>query len=283
MGVAGWTGQRRRRLSDCVVRPDGGLVAVARWLEGHGATLGAWVLAPGMAVSSIGATVLGEGAFLWSAAAPVPVLVPVAPARWRLSGAWRALPWQRGASSPWCCWAEVPSAYGALTPDRRSVPAPCRNARAPTSRLGCGSSARCPARRRRPSPARHHAGRLARRHRPASRTGRRGRDPGALDSMARSIAARRDSLVLVVTLDMDRGVNQPASDDDAWMRERIALIVHHSFSFTVAAASASMVNGRQKIPWWRIKLPGRFIERVNQQSSHACILGYCDCPPGRHP
>jgi len=50
-------------------------VAVTRWIEGQGALLPAWSLAPGMAVSTIGATVLGDGAFLWSAAVLVPLVV----------------------------------------------------------------------------------------------------------------------------------------------------------------------------------------------------------------
>ncbi len=90
-------------------------VAVARWLEGHGALLGAWMLAPGMAVSSIGATVLGEGAFLWSAAALVPLLVPAAPARRRLNGAWRAFVATGCVVALVLLGSEVPSAYGALT------------------------------------------------------------------------------------------------------------------------------------------------------------------------
>ncbi len=231
-------------------------VAVARWLEGHGAMLGAWVLAPGMAVSSIGATVLGEGAFLWSAAALVPVLVPVAPARWRLSGAWRALLAAGCIVALVLLGSEVPSAYGALTSGQAlgagTMPERARTDFAVGLRL-FGTLSGAPA----ASVVRHDITLADSLGVTALHLelGAEGATAGALDSMARSIAARRDSLVLVVTLDMDRGVNQPASDDDAWMRERIAFIERVMTRLRpdvlLPAEGVAPFAGAGAVPWWQ--------------------------------
>ena len=200
-------------------------VAVARWLEGHGTLLPAWALAPGMAVSSTGVTVLGEGVFLWSAAVLVPLLVPAAPARTRLSGAWRAFVATGCVVALVLVGSEVPGAYGALTAvdalGAGAMPERARTDFAVGMRLFGTLSAAPPA-----SVARHDitladslgVTALHLELRPEGAT------TIALDSMARSIAARRDSLVLVVTLDMQDGGEQPLRGDDAWMRERIALI-----------------------------------------------------------
>lgn len=231
-------------------------VAGARWLEGHGAMLSAWMLAPGMAVSSIGATVLGEGAFLWSAAALVPLLVPAAPARWRLSGAWRAFVATGCVVALVLLGAEVPGAYGALTSGQAigsgAMPERARTDFAVGVRL-FGTLSGAPA----ASVARHDIALADSLGVTALHLelGAEGATAGALDSMARSIAARRDSLVLVVTLDMGRGVRPPAHDDDAWMRERIALIERVMTRLRpdvlLPAEGVSPSPGERAVQWWQ--------------------------------
>lgn len=200
-------------------------VAVSRWLEGHGALSPAWMLAPGLAVSSIGATVLGDGAFLWSAAALVPLLVPAAPARWRIGSAWRALVATGCLAALVSVGSEVPSALDAITTEQSlgsgAMPESARTEFAVGLRL-FGTLSGAPAALVAP-----HDVALADslgvtavhvELRPEGAT------TGALDSIARSIAARRDALVLVVTLDMARGDDQPRGSDDAWMRDRLTRI-----------------------------------------------------------
>lgn len=199
-------------------------VAVTRWLEGRGAMSPEWLLAPGMAVSSIGATVLGDGAFLWSAAALVPLLVPAAPSRARLSGAWRAFVAAGCVVALVMMGSEVPSAHSALIAVRAlgagTMPERARTEFAVGLRL-FGTLSGAPS-----APVARHDITLADslgvtalhlELRPEGAT------TSALDSLARSIEARRDSLVLVVTLDLPRD-DDPSRADDAWVRARIALI-----------------------------------------------------------
>jgi hypothetical protein len=66
-------------------------IAMARFVEGVGGALPAWALAPGVAVSALATIAFGDGAYLWGSWLLLPALAPAAPARWRLSGAWRAV------------------------------------------------------------------------------------------------------------------------------------------------------------------------------------------------
>ncbi len=231
-------------------------VAVARWLEGHGAQLPAWWLAPGMAASSLGAAALGDGAFLWSAAALFPLLVPAAPARWRLSGAWRASVAVGCVVALVLAGTEMPSAYGALAAERAlgggAMPERARTEFAVGLRLfGTLSGA--------PSSlvARHDVALADSLGVTALHIELQpdGATANALDSMARSILARRDSLVLVVTLDLARDDRRPLPADDAWMAARTTLIeriVRHLHpDVLLPAEGLSAWPGAAGVPQWQ--------------------------------
>lgn len=66
-------------------------VAVTRWVESLGGTLPAWALAPGYAVSSLAAFGMGTAAFSWGAGLLMPALAPATPPRSRMTRAFRAL------------------------------------------------------------------------------------------------------------------------------------------------------------------------------------------------
>ena len=200
--------------------------ALARWLESLGAGLPPWLLAPGVAVSSLGAAVLGDRAYLWSAWLLLPMLVPAAPARWRISAAWRALLAMCLALVLVLVGAELPRAFGGL----RAVRATGNGQMTERSRddlavglhlLGDVTAA--------PSPgvARHDAAL-------ADSIGvsavfitiaPEGATPAALDSVARVIEGRRDSVTLVVSLAFARGeVGARGANDERWLAARVALV-----------------------------------------------------------
>lgn len=65
--------------------------ATTRWLAGEGIALPLWVLTPGMAVASVTASLAGAWAFAWGTVPVLPLLVPVTPAPQRLGRAVRVV------------------------------------------------------------------------------------------------------------------------------------------------------------------------------------------------
>lgn len=231
-------------------------VAATRWIEGQGALLPAWSLAPGMAVSTIGATVLGDGAFLWSAAVLVPLLVPAAPARSSLSGAWRAVVVTGCLVAVVLVGAETSSAYGAISAARvlgtGTMPERARPEFAVGLRLfGTLDGAPYSAVARHDVALADSLGITA----VHLELGPEGAATTALDSIARSIEARRDSLVLVVTLDMARGDRRALRTDDAWLRARLALIEqivqHLNPDVLLPADGVASPSDAGAVRWWQ--------------------------------
>ena len=201
-------------------------IAVARWLEALGAALPPWMLAPGVAVSSLGAAALGDGTYLWSAWLLLPILVPAAPARSTLGTAWRALLATGLAVLLALVGAELPRALGSL----RAVRATGNGMMTERSRddlaVGLhllGDVTAAPA----PGVARHDAAL-------ADSLGvnavyvtiaPEGATASALDSVARVLEGRRDSVSLVVSLSFARGESgSHGVSDERWLAGRIALV-----------------------------------------------------------
>lgn len=228
-------------------------VAVMRWIEGLGAQLPASLLTPGMAVSSLGAAALGDGAFLWSAAVLVPCLVPAAAARWRLSALWRALVATGCVVVLAVVGIEAPAAFGAITAERalgaRVMPERARTEFAVGLRLFGALSGVPSSLVARSDVALADSLGITALH---IELHPEGATTGALDSIARSVSARRDSVVLVVTLDLARN-GVPERADDAWLRARLALvvrIVQRLHPDVLLPADRVTTGARIDAAWW---------------------------------
>jgi hypothetical protein len=201
-------------------------IALARWLEALGAGLPAWLLAPGVAVSSLGAIALGDGAYLWSSWLLLPTLVPAAPARSSLSAAWRAVVAAGFALLLVLVGAELPRAFGRLRAVRTIGDGMMTERSRDDLALGVqllGDVTAMPA----PGAARHDAAL-------ADSLGVSavfivitpdGSSAAVLDSVARVLEGGRDSLTLVVSVAMARGeAPSPGANDERWVSGRVALV-----------------------------------------------------------
>lgn len=227
-------------------------VTAARWLEGLGAALPAWVLAPGMAVSMVAAAWIGDVAFVWAAALLVPAVAPSAPARWRLSRVARGGVATFAAVVVAAAGARLPRAYedlsaaGAL--GRETGASRTRSDLAIGLRLfgpldGAPSA----------TVARHDltvADSLGVTAVHIELTPE-GVTAGVLDSVARSLELRRDSVVLVVTLDLPRD----GSLDAGVVRARLALIARiiRRLRPTVLVPAERVASGpgAPDTTWWQ--------------------------------
>lgn len=179
-------------------------VAVTRWVDGIGSALPEWAHAPGMAVSMFVAAVFGTAVFPWGAALLMPVLVPAAPARGRASRTARAL-MAAGCTAALAVTAlALPRADAALRSTRALRPAlvdaPARGEFAIGIRL-FGTLTGPPS-----ALTVHHEMALADSLGVTAlhvELAPGGTSAAALDSVARTIEPRRDSLVLVVTLTLN--------------------------------------------------------------------------------
>ncbi len=179
-------------------------VAVSRWVDGAGGALPEWTHAPGMAVSTFAAAVFGTAVFPWGAALLMPVLVPATAARGRAARAARAL-MAIGCTAAFAVTAlALPRAEARLRSTRALRPAPAEASARGEFAIGV-----------------RLFGRLT--GPPSAATARYeialadslsvtalhvelalgGTGTLALDSVARIIEPRRDSLLLVVTLTLD--------------------------------------------------------------------------------
>ena len=223
---------RRRRSSSLhaipVVLFDGlvAWIAVARWLEALGAGLPPWLLAPGVAVSSLGATTLGDGAYLWSAWVLLPTLVPAAPARSSLSVAWRAVVATGFALLLVLVGTELPRAFGSLRAVRTIGDGMMTERARDDLAVGLqllGDVTAQPS----PGAARHDAAL-------ADSLGVSavfititpdGATAAVLDSVARVLEGRRDSVTLVVSVSLERSeASSNSANDERWLSGRVALV-----------------------------------------------------------
>jgi hypothetical protein len=186
-------------------------IAVARWLQGAGMTLAPWAVSPVTAASTLAATVFGEAVFPWGAVLVIPALVPAKPGRGRASSvAWVTVTLCVAVLTTGVL-AGLPRAHALLlAAERLALPAPA-GAREPLAiglRLfGALSSA--------PS------GTVARRDIAlADSLGvtavhvalmRQDISNAALDSIARTLEPRRDSITLIVTLQLHTALPPPES------------------------------------------------------------------------
>ncbi|MDP1890756.1 MAG: hypothetical protein Q8K55_07645 [Gemmatimonadaceae bacterium] len=179
-------------------------VAVTRWMDGMGGALPEWALAPGMAVSTLAAAAFGTAVFPWAAALLMPVLVPAAPARQRATRAMRALMAIGSTAALSATLLAVPRAHAALRSTQALRPAsdeaPARGEFAIGVRL-FGTLTGPPS----AATARHHMALADSLGVTALHVelAPGGTSVTALDSVARSIEPRRDSLLLVVTLTLN--------------------------------------------------------------------------------
>jgi hypothetical protein len=197
-------------------------VATTRWIASIGGALPAWALAPGDAVSILAAFGLGNAAFPWGAGLLMPAIAPAAPARSRTTRVFRALLATGCACVVGFTALELPPAARALrTAGTLATVAPDSGARGELSvglrvfgALG-GLPSGVTARR---DMALADSLGLTALHvelHPSAATA------AVLDSIARSVEPRRDSLTLVVTLTLG-GRAAPGTGDTE--RARLALI-----------------------------------------------------------
>lgn len=197
-------------------------MAVVRWLDGVGVTMAPWALTPGFAAASLASRVLGSGALLWGAAALVPALGPAAPGRWRSTRVARVLVAAICTTSVVAVGVELPRAYDELS----SVRTAGDSAGGPRTRddlvvglrlFGAVSGAPSAAGARHDVALADSLGVTALH----IQLTEEGAASTTLDSVARAIELRRDSVMLVVTLGDGNGP-APATDDH--LRARLVLI-----------------------------------------------------------
>jgi hypothetical protein len=197
-------------------------VAVSRWVDGMGGALPEWTHAPGMAVSTLAAAVFGTTVFPWGAAFLMPVLVPATAARGRASRAARAAMAFGCTAALAVTVLALPRADAALRMTRTLSPvlteAPARGEFAVGVRL-FGTLTGPPS----AATARHELALADSLSVTALHLvlASGGAGVSALDSVARSIEPRRDSLLLVVTLTL-RGSRAPV---DGAQRQRHAAMI----------------------------------------------------------
>ncbi len=197
-------------------------VAVTRWVDGLGGALPEWAHAPGMAISTLAAAVFGTAVFPWGAALLMPVLAPATAARGRASRTARALMAIGCTTALAMTGLALPRAHTALQETRALMPAPVEAPARGEFAIGV-----------------RVFGTLT--GPPSAATGRHemaladslgvtalhvvlaagGASASALDSVARSIEPRRDSLVLVVTLTL----NDSRAAVDGAQRQRHAAVI----------------------------------------------------------
>lgn len=197
-------------------------VAVSRWVDGLGGVLPEWAHAPGMAISTLAAAVFGTAVFPWGAALLMPVLVPATAARGRASRTARALVAIGCTAALAVTVLALPRANAALRETRALLPAPAETPARGEFAIGVrlfGTLTGPPS----AATVRHEMaladsfGVTALHIVLASG----GASASALDSVARSIEPRRDSLLLVVTLTL----NGSRTAVDGAQRQRHAAVI----------------------------------------------------------
>ncbi len=197
-------------------------VAATRWIVSVGGALPVWALAPGVAVSSLATAGLGDVVFPWGAALFMPALASAAPARARITRVARALLASGCALVVVCTALALPRAFDTLSSTRAldvgSSDASARGELAIGVRV-FGTLAGPPS----SATARHD---MALADSLGVTALHVELDPpavtaGVLDSVARSIEPRRDSLLLVVTLTLGGRITP---GEGATARARQALI-----------------------------------------------------------
>ena len=230
-------------------------VSVVRWLDGLGATQPAWALTPGMALSSLAALVAGDGAFPWMAAALVPALVPAAPARWRSTRVARSLVAAACATTVGLTALEAPRAFDTLS-DVRTLDASAPLARSRTApaigvRLFGTLSEAPPVAVARQDMALADSLAVTALQVDLAADGARA---ATLDSVARCLELRRDSVVLLVTFDLGAAGPRERTDGAA-MRVRLAAIeriVRRLHPDVLApAARIDTGAGAPSVAWWQ--------------------------------
>lgn len=193
-------------------------VAVTRWVDGMGGAPPEWAHAPGMAVSTLAATVFGTAVFPWGAALLMPVLAPVTPTHRRATHVVRALMAAGCTAMLAVTVLSLPRADAALRYTQAlrpaSAEAPARGEFAIGVRL-FGTLTGPPS----AATARHQMALADSLGVTALHVvlAPGGTSVPALDSVARGIEPRRDSLLLVVTLTLD-GARAAAGGDEGTRR-----------------------------------------------------------------
>lgn len=226
-GQAAWAvvmsrGSRLSAFSIAVFNVLVAWVATTRWVVSIGGAIPVWALAPGDAISALAALGLGGAVFPWSAGLLMPALAPAAPARTSATRAARTLLVTGCACTVGVTALEVPQAVHTL------MAASALNTIAPDSGtrgelavglrvFGTLSGPPSGVTARRDMALADSLG-LTALHvelQPSAATA------AVLDSIARSVEPRRDSLTLVVTLTLG-GRKAPGTGDAE--RARLALI-----------------------------------------------------------
>jgi len=216
---------RGSRLSACIIAAFNVLVAwvaTTRWVVNLGSAIPVWALAPGDAISTLAALGLGSAVFPWGAGLLMPALAPAAPARTSATRAVRALLVAGCACTVGVTALVAPRALRTLTAvsalNTIAPDAGTRDELAVGLRVfGALSGQPSGVTARRDMALADSLG-LTALHvelQPSAATA------AVLDSIARSVEPRRDSLTLVVTLTLG-GRATPGTGDTE--RARLALI-----------------------------------------------------------
>lgn len=197
--------------------------AAVRWLESFGVALAPWTFAPSLAATTVLVAGAGAATAPWIAAVLVPALAPAAPARWRHTRAARLVVGIACTALLAATGVAVPEALETLRAVDRlrdGVPAPRERGELAVGLRLFGTLAGAPS----GAQARHDVALADSLGVTALHVQFRdnGASASALDSVARALETRRDSVVLVVTLDAGP-TPWPLQSGDA-QRARLAVI-----------------------------------------------------------
>ncbi|MBI2407900.1 MAG: hypothetical protein HYV19_06350 [Gemmatimonadetes bacterium] len=200
-------------------------VAVARFVDGTGIALPGWALAPGLAVSSLVAAAAGDRVFTWGATLAIPALAPAAPARRAVTSAARVLLSAACVAVLAACAAAMPHAYSELAAVQRLDRSPAELILRGTPAIGLHlfgtvTGEPSPSTARRDMELADSLGVSAVHIVLASD----GVTTATLDSLARLIEARRDSVTLVVTLLLEGAIPSAGTRRDAARMTRLEQI-----------------------------------------------------------
>lgn len=195
-------------------------VVVVRWIESVGGMLPPWALAPGMAIATLVATVVGPAAFPWGTSLLIPALVPATPARQRWTRAARTLLAAASSAAVIVTVLELPRAHEALESTRAldagATDAAARGGLAIGISIFGVLSASPPSTMARQEKVLADSIGVSALHVTLTSDGT---GPLTLDSVARTLEPRADSVALVVTLRRDgRGGADDARSDEEIVR-----------------------------------------------------------------
>jgi hypothetical protein len=228
--------------------------AAVRWIESLGGVLAPWTFAPGMAVATVLTAGAGATTYPWIAAVLVPALAPATPARSRRTRAARVAVSLLCAALLTATGFAFPSALDSLRAAatlRTNAPAPREGDELAVGLRVFGTLSGAP------------SGALARQDLSLADSigatalhlefSADGATTAALDSVARALEARRDSVRLIVTLDLGSTLARGRGSEGA-RQQRMALIervVRRLRPDVLVPAARTALSGNADLTWWQ--------------------------------